>query len=567
MPNFLPRSAYPDERRWQLSQDLSYLRGRHSLKFGYDVTRVKDKMINLYRGGGEYSYSLLNDFALDCSNPALPLPLKNCVADSTATGIVGKHYTNFYQAFDSLGLGGKTEFSTVDWAAYVEDSIKPMPNLTVNLGLRYDLQTMPQLTGNPAIPATQKVNTDRNNFGPRVGMSWDPFKKQKTVIRAGAGMYYGRTQNSTVVNLMTNNGVRFLSYTFQPATAGSPVFPNVLSAIPSGAAGKPDVVFASDDFANPLIYQMEFSIEQEITHNLTLTGTYLASRGQRLPVFRDTNLPAPTTRTYTVCGSPQVGSSTTCSDVAGTFTVPFFTGARPNSSYGFMTVADSVINSWYNGFVLQARHRFAHGFQMQASLTISKAQDNGQSLITFTSSNQPLNPLNLRQDYALSNLDQRKRFTASAYWIPPFSRISNPVMKSILDGFQISGIVSLFDGRPYDGTVSGSPSPAGTASGLLGVGGSSRVPFRGRNVFTGPGGATVDSRIAREFRIKERMRLQFIAEAFNLFNRNNVTSITTTEYNIRSTVLFPRTDFRAVSATGTNLMRERQLQLGARLVF
>jgi hypothetical protein len=99
------------------------------------------------------------------------------------------------------------------------------------------------------------------------------------------------------------------------------------------------------------------------------------------------------------------------------------------------------------------------------------------------------------------------------------------------------------------------------------VGGSSRVPFRGRNVFTGPGGATVDSRLAREFRIKERMRVQFIAEAFNLFNRNNVTSITTTEYNIRSTVLFPRTDFRAVSATGTNLMRERQLQLGARFVF
>ncbi len=567
MPNFLPRSAYPDERRWQFSQDLSYLRGRHSLKFGYDFTRVKDKMINLYRGGGEYSYSLLNDFALDCSNPALPLPLKNCVADSTATGIVGKHYTNFYQAFDTLGLGGKTEFSTVDWAAYLEDSFKPIPNLTLNMGLRYDLQTMPKVTGNPAIPATQKINTDRNNFGPRFGMSWDPFKTQKTVIRAGAGMYYGRTQNSTIVNLMTNNGVRFLSYTFQPSTAGSPVFPNVLSAIPSGAAGRPDVVFASEDFANPLIYQMEFSIEQEITHNLTLTGTYLASRGQRLPVFRDTNLPAPTTRTYTVCGSPQVGSSTSCSNVVNTFTVPFFTGARPNANYGYMTVADSVINSWYNGFVLQARHRFAHGFQMQASLTISKAQDNGQSLITFTSSNQPLNPLNLRQDYALSNLDQRKRFTASAYWIPPFTRISNPVVKSILDGFQLSGIVTLFDGRPYDGTVSGSPSPAGTASGLLGVGGSSRVPFRGRNVFTGPGGATVDSRLAREFRIKERMRLQFIAEAFNLFNRNNVTSITTTEYNIRSTVLFPRTDFRAVSATGTNLMRERQLQLGARLVF
>ncbi|HSW50039.1 MAG TPA: hypothetical protein VLH09_07690, partial [Bryobacteraceae bacterium] len=115
--------------------------------------------------------------------------------------------------------------------------------------------------------------------------------------------------------------------------------------------------------------------------------------------------------------------------------------------------------------------------------------------------------------------------------------------------------------------TSGSPSPAGTASGLLGVGGSSRVPFLGRNVYTNPGAATVDARLAREFRIKERVRLQFIAEAFNLFNRVNITSINTTQYNVRSLVLFPRTDFQTVSATGTNLMRERQLQLGARFQF
>ncbi len=567
MPNYLPRAAYPDERRWQLSQNFNWLKGRHSVKFGYDFTRVNDKMINLYQGGGQYSYSTLNDFALDCSNPSMPLPLTGCVA-TAGTGVTGKHYSSFYQQFDTLGAGGKTEFNTVDLAFYVEDSFKPLPNLTLNFGLRYDLQTMPELTGNPDVPATNRINTDGNNWGPRVGISWDPFGKQKTVIRVGAGAYYGRTQNSTIVNLITNNGVRFKQYYFLPATSGSPVFPNVLSEIPSGTSSKPSVLYAADDFSNPVVYQTEFSIEQELFKDFTLTAVYMGTRAQGLPLFRDTNLfPPTTTRTYTVCGSPQSGSSTTCTDPVTTFTVPFSSGSRPNANYGYMTVAESVINSWYNGFVLQAKQRFSRGFQMQASLTVSKALDNGQSSQTFSANNQPLDPFNVAQDYSRSDFDQRKRFTMSAYWMPPFSKFQSKTVRRAFDGFQFSGILTLSDGFPYSGSVSGNPSPSGLASGLLGVGGSSRVPYIGRNTYTYPGLAVLDLRIAREIRLFDRLKWQLIAEAFNSLNRVNITGITTTQYNIRSTVLFPRTDFQSISATGTNLTRERQLQLGARFTF
>lgn len=489
MPNYLPRAAYPDERRWQVSENLNWLKGRHSVKFGYDFTRVGDKMINLYQGGGQYSsYSTLNDFALDCPNPALPL--KGCVATPTsgAQGITGKHYTGFYQAFDTLGLAGKTEFSTIDTAFYVEDSFKPVPNFTLNLKLRYDLQTMPELTGNPACGAFRR--------------------------------------------------------------------------------GRPNALFAAGDFANPLIYQMELSIEQELFKGFTVTAVYMASRGRRLPVFRDTNLfPPSRTATYTVCAEPQVGSSTACSKVERTFTVPFWTGARPDPSYGYITVADSVINSWYHGFVLQAKKRFSHGIQLQAALTISKAQDNGQSLITFSSSNQPQNPFDLRQDYALSDLDQRKRFTLTALWQPPFHRIGSKPLRRDLDGFQLSGILMLADGRPYSPVTSGNPSPSGITGGLLGVGGSARLPWTGRNIYTYPGAATVDLRLAPEIKFSERLRWQLIAEGFNVFNRVNITGITITQYNVRGAVLFPRTDFRSVSATGTNLMRERQFQLGTRFSF
>ena len=567
MANFLPRAAYPDEKRWQVTQNFNWTRGRHSVKFGYDVTRVGDLMINLYQGGGQYGYSTLNNFALDCGNPTMPLPLQNCQAYDSGSGILGKHYSSYNQQFDTLGLGGKTDFHTWDYAFYVEDSFKPAPSVTVNFGLRYDLQTMPGLTGNPDIPATTRINTDKNNFGPRVGLAWDVFGKQKTVIRAGAGAYYGRTENSTLVNLITNNGVRFKSYSFIPTTAGSPVFPNVLSAVPTGAAGKPSVVFASNDFANPLIFQMEFGIEQEVFKNFTMGAVYMGSRGEKLPMFRDINLFPPSQATYSVCGSVQVGSSTACSNVVQTFTVPFFTGARPNPNYGQMTVVESTVNSWYHGLVLQAKQRFSHGFQMQAAFTFSKAIDNGQTSTTFTAANVPLYPYNIAQDKSLSDFDQRKRFTVSALWQPSFSWIDSKPLRAVFEGFQFSGILALADGRPYSGSTNGNPSPSGILGGLLGAGGSSRVPFVGRNTFTNPGMATLDVRLARDIKITERFRWQLIAEAFNVTNRVEVTGINTTQYNVGGVTLFPRTDFQSISATSTNLIRERQLQLGTRFRF
>ena len=568
MPNFLPRAAYPNERRWQVSQNLSWLRGRHSVSFGYDMNWLRDEVINLFSGGGVYSYPSANNLALDCPN--ITLPLGACAA--TPGTNPGRNYTSFAQQFDSLGLAGATELTNEDFALFVEDSWKARNNLTFNFGLRYELQTMPTPIGNPAVPATQRINTDKNNLGPRFGFAWDPFSNRKFAIRGGFGLYNGRTQNSTLFNLLTVDGVRFQSFSFQPATAGSPLFPQVFAAIPQGTSARPDVVVASSDFSNPLIYQGQFSIEQELFQNFTVTGIYLATRGQRMPLFRDTNLfPSNQQVAYAVCGAPQVTGSTTCSQIQQTASVPFFPGPstnRPNAAYGRITVVDSVVNTWYHGFVFQAKQRFSKGFQMQASLTISKAIDDDQSSITFSTFNQPLNPFDVRGDRSLSDFDQRKRFSMSGYWILPFGGIESRPVRAILNGFQLSGILNLADGRPYSGGINGNPGPSFVQSGgILGVGGSNRVPFVGRNTFTSPGFASVDVRLARAFRLSERMKLELIWEAFNLLNRTNVTGLNTLQYNVVGTTLFPRPDFGTASATGTNLVRERQMQLGARFSF
>ena len=139
MPNFLPRAAYPNERRYQVSQNFSWLRGQHSVSFGYDMNWLRDKVINLFSGGGVYSYPSANNLALDCPNITLPLGACTPTPGTNA----GRNYTSFAQQFDSLGQAGATDFSNKDFALFVEDSWKARNNLTLNFGLRYELQTMP----------------------------------------------------------------------------------------------------------------------------------------------------------------------------------------------------------------------------------------------------------------------------------------------------------------------------------------------------------------------------------------------------------------------------------------
>jgi hypothetical protein len=299
----------------------------------------------------------------------------------------------------------------------------------------------------------------------------------------------------------------------------------------------------------------------------------MMNRGQRMPVFLDVNLPAPTTVTYTVCGSAQVGSATTCANPVGTFSSPFFAGARPNTSFGFMTDVASVVNTWYNGLVVQVKHRFSHGFQMDAGFTYSKAQDDDQNSQTFSTSESASNPFNLKNDYSLSDFDQRRRFTLSGVWELPTHNIQSEALKRVVDGFQISAIAAFVDGRPYSGQTTGSPSfPGLTAvtSGIVGAGGSfgaSRLPWVGRNTFTSPGAASVDVRLSRDIHLTERVRWSLIAEAFNVANRYQITGVDMTQYQFGGSTLFPRASFGTRNASGTNLFGARQIELGTRFTF
>ncbi len=567
MPNFLPRQAYPNEKRFQFTDNYSFMKGKHSIKVGLDVNYVRELAINLYNGGGTYSYSSLNNLAMDC-----PADASGCVQQNTGA-TTGKHYSNFQQAFDARGVGGKLQFNSTDSNFYLQDNYRLRNDLTLYLGLRYEYQALPQPeAGNPAYPLTTKFNKDKKAWGPRFGFSWDVGGSHKTVVRGGYGLYYGRTSNSALFSTLTNNAVTFLSYYFTPSTSGAPVYPNVLSAPPSGSANTPTLNVFSSDYRRPIIYSSDLAVEREIFGGMTVSASYLFSRGQRLPQFRDINLPFPTgTVSYVLPDGSKTGS------------FPLYLGSRPDKAVGQVILSESIINTSYNAMVLAVSKRFSHGMQIHSNFTWSKSLDNGQTSQTFFSSySNPFDTFNLANDKGLSSFDVPKRWITTFILSPNAKKLSeNKMFATIFNDWQMSGIATLSDGKPITGTISGSLSSSiGTpnSSSTNGSGGSFRVPWLAPNSYRGTGQATLDFRLSRFIPIKEKARIQVVAEAFNIFNRVNYTSWQSVQYRVVSsaktgsnatvTLGAPSgTPFLAPINVGNTLFGPREIQFAAKFIW
>jgi hypothetical protein len=543
-PNFLERVSYPNETRNQFADSVTISHGKHVLKFGGEFNRVHDLLDNLFQEGGAYSYDTLADFLTDFSAPSQ------------------KRYSSYGQGIGPTAF----EFTTWDYSAFVQDDWRAMPRLTVNLGLRYEYEKLPSpQIPNPLAPQTASFPSDKNNIGPRVGFAWAVTGDGKTSLRAGYGIYYGRIINSTISNGITNTGVATgqIQISLTPSSVGSPTYPNVLLTA-SGAPGR-DIIVFSPTMANPLIHQADVIFEREIAKNTVASVSYLVSLGRSLPTFVDTNLNPPTsTITYTVSGGSLNGQ---------TFTVPLFTGARPNTNFNRILEIRSAVESRYDAVVFQFNRRFTNGLQFQNSYTIAKATDTGQVSQTFTSTSVgPVNPFRQDQENATSNFEIRHRFVSSLVWSPTVIKgDGNPAARALLNGYTISPIISVASGAPFTGTVSGSaPFSSGrTSTGILGAGASNRPPFLPRNAFRFPRTANIDLRFSRRFKFTEATNLELLVEAFNLFNHVNVTALGTTLYSISGTTLKfnPFGNFATPSAAGNTVFRERQIQFAARFAF
>ena len=613
IPEFLERVAFPDERRWQFADTMTYTTGNHTLKFGGDINFVKDIINNLRFSGGEFNYTGangINDFIFDYTNfttngairalntgPASNLGLCPRLATTTAAAgriLAGQCYAGaFNQGIGPLGL----EMETTDVNFFIQDDWRMTPRFTLNLGLRYEMQQNPDAFNvNPAIPQTGNKVSDNNNFGPRIGFAYDVKGDGKTSIRGGWGLYYGRVINSTVYNALINTGLGPNQSQQQLIIANNnlptgctaqtclPIYPNLL--VPIGSTNtnvvvRPAVQYFTSSFQLPQIHQADLIVEREIARNTVVSASYLMSFGNSLPNFVDTNLPPPARLvTLSVTGGPANGA---------TYVTPLFVGPRPNANFGQITEIRSDIVSKYHALVLQANRRLTNDFQFQVNYTLSRAQDNGQSSVTFTSGNLPFNAFDQAGETSLSNFDRRQKFVVSAVYNTNFKRFKdNNVARHLFNGWTIAPILNAFSGQRFTGNITGAISPtsfgfSGAActpnvfpaatgcttpgGGVNGSGGSSRFAYYPRNSFKQPNIWYLDARLSRRFNITESTKIEVLAEAFNLFNRTQVTGVNATLYSLSGTALTLNPTFGAITGADSTLFRERQVQLAVRFEF
>jgi hypothetical protein len=582
------RYDYPNELRNQVADTVTWSHNNHTVKFGGDFNRVSDLISNIYQQNGSFSYSGgIGNFLEDIYSPP-----------ACSGHPCNSFFSSFSQGFGTLSFNIPTD----DLAFFVQDDWKVAPRLSINLGLRWEYEHLPApVFPNPAVPATTEMPDPKTNFGPRVGFAWDVFGNGKTAVRGGFGIYYGRIMNAQVFSVETQSGLiqngvvagqpsysySTSSSSYTPPPFGGPgIFPEILTSLPNtGGTPIPAIMYFNPHYKNPQVDEADFSIERNVGWNTVLSLSYMGSFGHFLPQTTDDNMAVGT-------NAAGAGGSLTYFVAAGgplsspTLTTPLY-AYRPNPAYTQMLDIFGT-SSNYNAFVVEAKHRLNHSVQFDANYTWAHALDYdsstiGSTTITASSGFGMLQPNNLQLEYGNSNLDVPNRFVLSMVANSPW-QVSGP-MRFLANGWELAPIFAAQNGLPYSATISGNaPGELSSGGGVNGSDGTFRIPMR--NTFREPGSQNLDLRLAKTFRIKERVDLQVFGEAYNLFNHYNVQTETTEAYSISTSGSITDTagatqtckaatpclsyysPFRSVTAANnTYEYWTRQIQIGGRISF
>jgi hypothetical protein len=597
----LGRTAYPDENKVELADLLTLVRGRHQIQAGVDVSFVHDDISSLNNPQGAFHYDSgvtsghsggLVDWITDYTFNVNAYPNGGC--PSITAAIHDFCFRSFTQSF-----GPKTvTFNTQEWAGFLQDNWRMRRGLTISAGLRYEyelspLPQQPNATLDAAFGqkgATSVFPEDRNNFGPRAAVSWEPFGSGRGVVRIGYGMFYGRLPGAKLSSALANTALpsSTTSVLISPTTVTN--CPQVANqgfgyacsyvTTPPAAVGKTTSAMVFDRrFRLPAVQQGSFSIEREVGAGMVASATYLLNLDRQLPNSVDINIaPSVATKEFQLQG----GTGVVGVRDGETFVVPFYSQRR-NTNFGPVTDIISNANATYNALVLEARRRSRGGLELRASWTWAKAIDYGQSGGATPRTNGQFDPFDVRYDKGLSALNYPHKIVASVVWEPKFA-IEQHWLRSTVNGWAIAPIFSETSGRPYSLDIFGGTRLAGGHESINGAGGAVYLPTVGRNTLRLPDSGRVDLRLSKAVRVSERVKVRGVAEAFNLTNRVSYSAIMQraylagTEANGITPLVFQNAatvaaeglnvrPFGTFTAAATGQSAERQVQLGVRVEF
>jgi hypothetical protein len=589
--NILPRRTH--EHKLHIAETLSVESGRNSWKFGGDVllTRISNFFPSI--SGGEYIYDNIrvNPWTFEPMVQGLRLTPLRAYAHQ-----VPRYYVQNFGAMTSNP-------DTNDYSAFVQDNIRLTSRLAVSLGARYDLQlfSTTQVATNPLWPDSGKVpNNNTKNFAPRIGLAYSIGDRRPLVLRAGYGWFYTHIPQIYPSTVITDNGVAsthlelnnsnyydrqiFPQYPYSMVNCS----PSASScAVPPSLTGflQSEISSFSPNFRTPKVQQASLSVEKEIGARLAAGVNYLYVHGQNLIRARDVNLPLPDQVSYPVydpSGTEFLGTyynvdSFSTWQMTPSLTCPYppcvNPVVRPIPQLGAINVYESAASSVYNGLTVSVHRRMTHGLYFRLSYTWAHAIDDGQDALVAG------RPVTVENSYAPSSergasaTDQRNRVAFSWVVLPrPFDR-SHEVMGALMNNWKISGVMTYGSGRPVNARVLGDPNQDGNSA-------NDRLPGWGRNAFIGPDYATTDFRLSRMLHATERLKIELMAESFNLLNRDNRRVIITDDGFTGSAgnfVAYSNTiamkKFPAYYASPPSFMKAegsyapRQVQLGLKLRF
>jgi outer membrane receptor protein involved in Fe transport len=476
----------------------------------------------------------------------------------------------FQQALPGPGTTGPLSNPNLnEYAFFIQDQWRVTSRLTLNYGLRYDFldaDPPPFLNPDPVLAQngirTNRLDLDKNNWGPRFGAAWRVLESDRLVVRGGWGLFYGRTPAILTGTVHTNNGVQVQNYLFSGASI--PVtYPNILTAIPPSGRTPVNIFHFGPDFDQPQSQQASLNLEGRAA-GLLFTAGYLGVFGRNMNRSRDINLAPMQPLTGVLCTTTV--ASAPCNP-SGPF--PFFRrmAPRPISGYQRITRAEDTGESNYNGVFLQVSRRMARDFTLQTSYTFSKVIDNapeGTAVLpgNFGDDSKIVwDPLNIALDRGVGDADIRHRWVFSGVWdIGYANRLRNAAARMLLGYWQLSSIIQAQSGRVFSPRIGQDLNNDGNIA-------NERVPFAARNSLRLPAFATLDLRLAKDIPLwrESRASLKLLGEAFNLTNRTNITGKNAVQYNVNlmNFEFRPNAAYLFDTAAGD----PRILQLALRLTF